>query len=372
MNILMVTNEFPPRIGGIQTHVYELSRALVKLGHHVYVLTRLKDPSLPKEETREGINIFRCKLVNSHLVYNWQLRRKLRELINTFNIDIVHVHGMRPLEGCKNLAIPVIFTNHTSSFIKRSQQGKNVQLKMLKQLKVADAILAPSQILADQTRATGYAGPIRFISNGVDIEKFSPGVSGVRNKLNIPESAFVIIMAGRLHAVKGVVYLAKALSLLSHPDLHVIVVGEGSEKNEFETITRSSPCADHIHMLGSIPNDDMPDFYRAADVSILPSLMEATSITGLEAMACGLAVIGTNVGGLPVIINDGVNGLLVEPKSAEALAGAIQNLLSDRRLTKNMGQDGRKRAVNEFSWARIAQHVLDSYNHIKQKFHPHD
>ena len=364
MNILMVTNEFPPRIGGIQTHVYELSKALVNLGHQVYVLTRLKDTSLPQKETRDGINIYRCRLVDSHLVYNWHLRRKLRNMISTFNIEVVHVHGMRPLVASKNLGIPVIFTNHTSSFIKRSRQGKRVQLKMLKQLEAASTILAPSQILVEQTRATGYMGPIKFISNGVDIEKFCPGVSGTQKKLKIPEDAFIIIMAGRLHAVKGVVYLAKALSLLSHPDLHVIVVGEGSEKNEFETITRSSPCAEHIHMLGSIPNDDMPDLYRAADVSILPSLMEATSITGLEAMACGLAVIGTNVGGLPVIINDGVNGLLVKPKSAEALADAIQNLLSDRNLTKNMGREGRKRAVNEFSWSKIAQHVIDSYPRV--------
>jgi glycosyltransferase involved in cell wall biosynthesis len=168
----MVTNEFPPRIGGIQTHVYELSKALVKLGHQVCVLTRLRDTSLPQAETREGINIFRCKLLDSHLVYNWQLRRKLRGLISTYNIEIVHVHGMRPLVASKNLGVPVIFTNHTSSFIKRSQQGKNIQQKMLKQLEAASIVLAPSQILVEQTRATGYMGPIKFISNGVDIEKF--------------------------------------------------------------------------------------------------------------------------------------------------------------------------------------------------------
>jgi len=361
MNILMVTNEFPPRIGGIQTHVYELSKALVKLGHQVCVLTRLKDTSLPQKETWEGINIFRCKLVDSHLVYNWQLRRKLRHLIRTFNIEVIHVHGMRPLVASKNLGIPVIFTNHTSSFIKRSRQGENIQRKMLKQLKAASTILAPSQILVEQTRATGYTGPIKFISNGVDVEKFCPGASDVRAKLKIPDHAFVIIMAGRLHAVKGVVYLAEAISTINHPDLHVIVVGEGGERIEFETIIQSSPCAGRVHMLGFIPNNDMPEIYRAADVAILPSLMEATSITGLEAMACGLAVIGTNVGGLPVIINDDVNGLLVEPKSAEALAKAIQHLLSDRILARDMGQAGRKRTLNEFSWSKIAQHVINSY-----------
>ncbi len=361
MNILMVTNEFPPRIGGIQTHVYELSKALVNLGHQVYVLTRLKDTSLPQKETRDGINIYRCKLVDSHLVYNWQLRRKLRNMISSFNIEVIHVHGMRPLVASKNLGVPVIFTNHTSSFIKRSQQGKRIQQKMLKQLEIASTILAPSQVLVEQSKKTGYMGPIKFISNGVDVEKFCPGVSEVRAKLKIPDYAFVIIMAGRLHPIKGVVYLAKAISTINHPDLHVIVVGEGSERIEFETIIQSSSYAERVHMLGVISNDNMPDIYRAADASILPSLMEATSIAGLEAMACGLAVIGTNVGGLPVIINDGVNGLLVEPKSAEALAKAIHNLLLDRILAKNMGQEGRKRTLNEFSWPRIAQRVIDSY-----------
>ena len=175
MNILMVTNEFPPRIGGIQTHVYELSKALVKLGHQVCVLTRLRDTSLPRAETQEGINIFRCRLFDSHLVYNWQLRRKLRNMISTFTIEVIHVHGMRPLMASKNLDVPVIFTNHTSSFIKRSQQGEKIQRKMLKQLEAASTILAPSQILVEQSRKTGYTGPIKFISNG---QSLSEGLFG--------------------------------------------------------------------------------------------------------------------------------------------------------------------------------------------------
>lgn len=361
MNVLMVTNEFPPSIGGVQTHVHELSKALVRLGHQVFVVTRLRDSSLPELENLDGIDVYRFKFPDNHLIYDWQLRRRLHDLIKDHSINIVHIHGMRPLAAAKKISVPVVFTNHTSSFLKRSQQGDKVRRKMLNQLEAASLILAVSQILVEQTKACDYQGPVKFISNGVDTHRFSPGSSGLRQKLKIPEQAFVVVMAGRLHAVKGVTYLAKAISTIEHSDLHLVVAGDGSERGEFEAIIRSSPCADRVHMLGAVANAEMPEIYRAADAAILPSLMEATSIAGLEAMSCGLPVIATRVGGLPVIISNGVNGLLVEPESSEALAAAIKALLTDRILTERMGAKSRKRAIEEFSWDKIAQQITDDY-----------
>jgi glycosyltransferase involved in cell wall biosynthesis len=358
----MITNEFPPSIGGVQTHVYELSKAIVDLGHKVNVVTRRKDKSLPARETIAGINVHRIPLSNSHLLYDWQLKNYIKKLDRESKVDVLHVHGMRPLKGCSNLGIPVIFTNHTSSFLKRAAQNQKVLKKMAAQLKAVDWVLAPSQELVDATKKTGYEGPIKFISNGVDTQKFSPGHSDLRDRLGIPKDAFVAVLARRLYQKNGVLFLAQAIANLGHPSLHLVVAGDGSDRMEFESIISRAGLDDNVHMLGGVANSKMPDIYRACDVAVLPSLMEATSIAGLEAMACGLPLIGTNVGGIPVILEDRKNGLLVEPKSPEQLANALDEMIKNAAESKVMGDHSRKRAVEEFSWHSIAIETIKVYN----------
>jgi len=368
MNILMVSNEFAPSIGGVQTHVLELSRAMVRQGHHVYVLTRHRDKSALKNERLDGIHVKRVSLAKNHLLYDWQLTRYMKKLIADHHIDVVHVHGMRPLSACRSLKELTVFTNHTSSFLKRAKQGDRANAKMAQQLSVSPIVLAPSEELAERTRETGYNGQVQFVSNGVDIAKFYPGKSTLRQQLKIPETAFVAVLARRLVEKNGVLYLAKALAQINDPNFHLIVAGDGADRDQFESIIQMTPCADRVHMLGYVANEDMADIYRSGDVSILPSLMEATSIAGLEAMACGLAMIGTRVGGIPVIIADGESGLLVDSMSSDGLAGAMNTLLADREKARTMGGESFKRAKDNFSWDKISDQTVKLYKeHLKTR-----
>lgn len=364
MNILMLTNEFPPSIGGVQTHVHELGRALVAQGHRVTVVTRWKDPKTAREDELDGMAVHRIPLSNSHWLYNWQLKRQILKLHREQPIDVIHVHGMRPLDGCRSLPIPVVFTNHTSSFLKRVATTQKTRDKMAKQLSVARLVLAPSEELAEATTATGYKGPVQFIANGVDVQKFSPGTSSLRTRLGIPEDAFVVSLARRLYEKNGVLYLAQAFTQLNSRNVHLVVAGDGTDRAEFTRIIGQSGLEDRVHMLGGVANGDMPDLYRGCDVSVLPSLLEATSIAGLEAMACGLPLVGTNVGGIPAILRDGDNGCLVEPRSPEQLASAIDALAADRSRCAAMGRRSRERAETEFSWASIASLTLDAYGKV--------
>lgn len=118
-------------------------------------------------------------------------------------------------------------------------------------------------------------------------------------------------------------------------------------------------------MLGGVANSDMPDLYRASNLSVLPSLLEATSIAGLEAMACGLPLVGTRVGGIPAILRHDDNGLLVEPRRPDQLAQAIQTLAADPSLCARMGARSRQRAVEEFSWQAIAGRTLHAYQQLR-------
>lgn len=361
MNILMLSNEFPPTLGGVQTHVYELSRALVSQGHTVTVMTRHHHHEWPVQEALEGISIIRLGLSNSHWLYNWQLRRAIKTLHQKQQIDVIHVHGMRPLDATRNLNIPVIFTNHTSGFLRRIQQGDKVLRKMRIQLAHCAMILAPSEELVDATVSTGYRGPCRFIANGVDSTRFSPGQSPLRQALGIPDKAIVAVLARRLVAKNGVLYLAEALKQIHHPDFHLIVAGDGADRPSFEALIHEAPCAARVHLLGGVDNARMPDIFRAANIAILPSLMEATSIAGLEAMASGLALVGTRVGGIPVIVEENRTGLLVPAKDPAALADAINQLLLAPERVDEMGKNAILKVQKEFSWQRIAEKTVAAY-----------
>ncbi len=352
----MVSNEFPPSIGGVQTHVYELSRAMVRLGHEVVVITRQKDKHWPKHEVIDGVEVQRCWLPNNHVLYNWLLKKRLLNLIRGRGFECVHIHGMRPLGGCKNLGVPVVFTNHTSSFLKRIKKGKAVLGKMRRQLSVADFVLAPSDELVDATLVTGYEKPVKFISNGVDVNRFYPVANNLRESLGIPSDAFVAVLARRLVEKNGVLFFAEAISTIDHEDFHVVVAGDGADRGTFENII--APVKNKVHMLGGVDNTRMPEVFSAGDVSVLPSLMEATSIAGLEAMACGLPLVGTNVGGIPVIIDDGKTGLLVEPASPSSLKEALLKLYNDRNLTQQMAKASIDKVQADFSWDEIARRTI--------------
>ncbi|UTA48006.1 glycosyltransferase family 4 protein [Simiduia sp. 21SJ11W-1] len=361
MKIVMLTNEFAPSIGGVQTHVLELSRALVKAGHEVHVVTRFKNKQLPAREKLDGIEVHRIALAKNHWLYDWQMRRYLRRLHNLGGVDVVHVHGMRPLAAAGSLGVRVVFTNHTSGFLKRMEAGADVRTKMAGQMSVADCVLAPSEELAQRTRDTGYSGPVRFVANGVDTKKFFPGESPWRAKLNIPADAFVLVMARRLVAKNGVLYLAEALQHITATGVHIVVAGDGAERGEFERIAAGAAAGVKVHMLGGVDNTQMPDVFRAGNAAVLPSLMEATSIAGLEAMACGNALIGTRVGGIPVIIDDQTTGLLVPPRDPKALASAIDRLAGDLKFAHMLGRASVAKVEREFSWTRIAELTAEAY-----------
>jgi len=357
----MISNEYPPSIGGVQTHVFELSRSLVALGHTVQVVTRKKSQDSPAHEIQDGVTIHRISLPKSHWLYDQILFRKLKRQIRDHNIDLIHVHGTRPLNACRKLHVPVIFTNHTSSFLKRLKKGNRARKKMSRQLDAVAHVIAPSRDRAEATLQAGFRGPLTEITNGVDLERFSPGQSICREKLQLPENAFLALFSGRLHPIKGIKYLAEALEQLDLEELHLLVAGSGPEKSTLSNAFHRIGRTNQVHFLGSVPNSSIPDVYRAADLLLLPSLEEATSISGLEAMACGLPILGSDVGGIPALVEDGVTGRLVPKGNAQAIASTLLEMIKHPDECQLMGSKGRIKAEREFSWSSVAKKTESVY-----------
>lgn len=353
----MLTSVFPPHVGGVESHVYELTKALIAAGHEVEVVAG----SLEEADKPFGFPVHRPHFFRAQALYDWQLARWLKKLHQAKRFDVAHVHGLKPAVAVRNLGIPTIFTNHTSGFLKRLNKSAFSRARSLKRIVHFNEIIAPSEELCDATRALGYLGPVTYIPNAVDIEKFKPGASPLRAKWGIADDKPVIVMARRLHEKNGVRYFAEAVAKLKNEDVHIVVAGDGDERGNVERIIREAGMSERVTMLGSVNNNDMPDIYRACDISVLPSLMEATSITGLESMASGLVLVGTHVGGIPALIEEGKTGFLVPPRDPEAMAEKLIPLIRDKARCKQMGEAAREKAKAEFSWPVIAGQTADVY-----------
>lgn len=360
----MISLDFPPTVGGIAAHVFELSKALSQLGHNLIIFTR-KLPSMTRDVfEKDSLKVYRFKLRFAAPLYGWQINRFVQQNLEMLSPDIIHIHGMAPLEGYKIKGIPLVYTNHTSGYLKRIEKGGFRRMALIRRLfHKPDLFLAPSLELLDIPFK--IPGKKEYIPNGVDAQKYAFDAKTreiIRKELHLANDDILGILTRRLVEKNGVIYLAKATRYIQNSNLKLLLIGDGEERLAIEK-ELSTHFKNKYFMLGAKSHDDIVPYYSAADFSILPSLMEATSISGLEAMATSLPLIGTRVGGIPDLIDDGVNGFLCQPADEKDLAEKIDMLLSGDRRT--MGVHSRKRIEDVFQWPRIAQQTLNAYMGIQ-------
>ncbi|MCE2494118.1 MAG: glycosyltransferase family 4 protein [Alphaproteobacteria bacterium] len=363
MRILILTSEFPPCVGGIANHVYELSRHLALLNNDVTVFTHDEDHDGMVEPPHTAAILRERFWLSGKPFYDFRLTAWLRRYLSTMRPDLVHVHGMKPLAATRSCAdVPVIFTNHSSGFLKRSAASPRRRARTVRLLQHLATIIAPSRELLAATSEIGYTGPVHYIPNGVDTDKFRHDAEArarIRVSWDIGADEPVILLARRLVDKNGVHDFAQACGALSDTSVRVVIAGEGSERPVMEATFDGLGLSDRIRFLGLVPNTEMPGIYSAADLAVLPSHMEATSIAGLEAMACGLSMVGTKVGGIPDLIENGSTGLLVPPRAPEALGKALRKLIEAPGRRRAFGAAARQKAVTEFSWLTIAESTLE-------------
>jgi glycosyltransferase involved in cell wall biosynthesis len=169
------------------------------------------------------------------------------------------------------------------------------------------------------------------------------------------------IITRRMVEKNGVIYLARAMRHMKNRSLKLLFIGDGPEQDAVRA-ELDTHFAGRYTMPGAMSHAEIVPYYSAADLSILPSLMEATSISCLEAMAAGLPIICTNVGGLPFLVEDGVNGFLAKPADPQSLAHCLERLLVDDM--EAMGRASQRAVDEKFSWATIASQTIDAYRQI--------
>lgn len=359
---------FPPEVGGLESHVYWLCRALVDAGHRVDIVTSRSRPEAPPHEVMDGVGVWRTWFPGKH-VLGWGLHAAgsvPRTLALARKADVLHAQAFQsvpPLWAARaRSGAPLVATYHTSHFLRLAR--KPGWEKVLGRLVAAgDHNLAASVEIARVAEGLAPGHRVEPLTNGVETALFRR----VEPALAAPEGGRRrIVVPRRLFEKNGVEYFVRALPLIvDRVDAEAVLVGDGPEREKLERLAGELGVSDRVRFLGARPNADMPGLLSSAELAVFPSLMEATSVAALECMACELPVAASNVGGLPEIVDDQV-GALFRPADPEDLARVVVALLSRTDLT-GLGARARRRVVEQWSNARLAARHLEIYESLVRR-----
>ena len=370
--------------GGQNVHVAMLASALADRGHRVTVYTRRDDPALPSRVP------FAPGVVVEHLDAGppaplpkdeiWphvtELAAALRSAVVAAPPDVLHAHfwmsGKACVDATRGLGIPVVQTFHALGTVKRRWQGP------------ADTSPAP-RIRVETTVARSVAGVIATCADevaelealGVDPCRVSVVPSGVDTDSFTPEGPAAprgerprLLVIGRLVARKGLGDVLTALADV--PDAELVVVGGpgadelAADPSAAAVIEQAAQLGvgDRVRLVGRADRGEVGAWIRSADVVVCAPWYEPFGIVPLEAMACGVPVVGTAVGGLTDTVIDGRTGVLVPPRCPDQLAAALRRLLADPAQRARMGAAGRARTVAAYDWREIARKTELDYRRI--------
>ena len=348
MKIAMV-GQFPPHVGGVGVHIHTLSKKLVEEGHEVYVIT------YPHKEIKDidGIHVIGTKGLNipgvRGLMFKKNAKKALKNLLEKENIDIIHGHYLFPagaaaVEVGKENNIKTYVTAHGSDMFELYKSQPLMRPTIKSVLKDADGVFAVSNALKHEIIVTGVVGianKTKISWNSVDVDKFSLKENDSFKREYKLEGKPVVLFVGNLIKRKNVDSLLEAKKI-ANSDYYLVIVGDGPLFKKLRKKVDDENIRDVI-FTGS--RDDVEDIIPSCDILMLPSFSESFGLVLIEALACGKAVIGSDVGGISEIITDDV-GLLVNPNKISSIANAIDNLVNDNDLRLILSMNARNRALN--------------------------
>ena len=401
LRIICPTYWYPQHAADTQaTYVHDINRHLVRRGHRVTVVTP-GNSSMPASESFDGVEVVRFPMelpvdltygrVAQTRVNFWgkfarvavmahYLEAQYRATLATVRErggDVIHAHwaiptGPAAVHAARRLGLPSVITMHGGDVYVNPEQGYDfptrwyVRPALRWTLRHAAALTAITEDCRQHAlRAGAPDRALHLVFNGTDLRRFSPAPHG--NSAVDPRFGSHMIFACRqLFPRKGIRFLIEAAAVLKprFPDLKVVVAGDGFERPELIGLAESLGITRDVTFLGWVPNSELPPYYHAAAVSVVPSLEEGFGIPAAEAMGCQIPVVASDAGGLPEVVEHGVTGLIVPRGDSVALAEAIGALLADPARRAQMGRAGRERALRLFDWDRTAEQLERIYAEV--------
>lgn len=398
--------------GGTERCFFDLSDLLTSQGHEVIPFSMEHEKNIFSEYSQYFVsNIDYPSLINtdnsagkyfkttSRVLYSFEAKKKIRQLIEATRPDIAHIHGidhqLSPsiLDEIKRAGIPIVHTLHDYKLLcpntvftsrdevcERCKGGNYYQVvirrckrqsfsasllagmamyfhKMLQIFeKNVDVFISPSQYLMSKFHEHGLNVPIKYLPNFINIDLFSPSYQ--------PSDYFLYY--GRLNRIKGLSTLVEAMKYVKSPRLYI--AGDGEMKEELERLINREKNT-NITLLGHLDTNELIPFIQNAMFTVIPSKnLENCPMTILESFACGTPVLGSNLGGIPELIHDGHNGFLFEPGNIGQLVEKINSFTDDSQKTIAIGRNGHSQVEKFHNPKKYYQQIISIYEELVDRY----
>ncbi|MGQ9567569.1 MAG: glycosyltransferase [Anaerolineae bacterium] len=368
MRILHVYKDYYPVLGGIENHIRLLAEGQAARGHQVAVLVTSLTPRTTVED-RGGVRVI--KAGRAVALSSTPVSLSFPIYLARLRPDITHLHFPYPLGEMAHLLLgrgrPTVLTYHSD--VVRQRGWLRLYRPLLRRvLRRADRIIATSpHYVASSPYLQEVAGRCRVIPLGIEAARFARADLGAVGTLRARFGGPLLLFVGRLRYYKGLPHLLRALQGL--PEARLLVVGDGPMRGTWEAEAQTLGLADRVYFLGEVPEGDLPAYYHACDLFVLPAdqRSEAFGAVLLEAMASGRPVVSTDLGtGTSWVNRHGETGWVVPPADSEALRAAIQRLLGDEALRQRLGEEARRWA-QEFDVQVLVDRVLALYEEVLEE-----
>ncbi|NPA47830.1 MAG: glycosyltransferase family 4 protein [Thermococci archaeon] len=367
LKIALASDWYYPKVGGVAVHMHDLAINLRRLGHEVDIVTNSGTTGKEEELKNEGIGLVKIPgLVFKDSWVNGTVIAKNASYLIPFarKYDVIHgQHAFTPLAlkfvaAGRKVGAATLLTTHSINF------ENSPLLRLLSRITYPYykyQLSNPHRIIAVSRAAKTFIKrftkvPVEVIPNGVNTGLFHDGwdKEGLKDELGLDGE--VILYVGRIDPRKGLNVLIEAMRNVEGT---LVVAGAGKNLGKMVRTAELLGVRNRVRFLGHVSYDKLPRLYGASDVFVLPSVSEAFGIVLLEAMASGVPVIGTRVGGIPEII-DGC-GLLVPPNDSSALADAINSIINNQHLAAKLGRLGKSKVDRVYSWKKVVERIVSIY-----------
>jgi len=395
MRIGLLSYEYPPEtgFGGIGTYTWHHARALARLGHEVHVLAGAREATAGRSSEHDGVHVHRywadgamMRLFHSlgglrlwwtrqRLQNAWSMYRGMRAAMQELRFDVLEMPecGAEGALVTALIDVPTVVRLHSPSRLIMSyydvRRADIVLCGALEQRALfrATAVTGCSRFVARETRdKLGIVRPITVIPNGLDTEWIEQDETrDVHRAHDLPRRSLMIVFTGRMERRKGIHLCAEiAAAILERHDVTFVLAGDdlfGYVGGTLLPTLAAKSLKGSIHWVGPLGISELRPLVRAADIFLLPSLWENCPYSCLEAMAMGRAVVAADQGGIPEIIQDGVNGLLAEPGDAASFVRRIEHLIEDPGLRARLGSAAKESIRDKYGATDVARLALEVY-----------
>lgn len=382
MRLLLVTKDFPPHVGGIQTWSYELGRRFA-VRCQDFAVAAPKVPGFAEVDRHLPFDVIRVPCTAGTFVGAASLRFGVLWRRRRFDV-LLGAQWQSAMPGLLWRA------NGGPQRVYAAAHGREILIRHYRHWPLAPAMYASARkrtlsqvdgVFPVSSYAKGLVARLgtridhaQVVTNGCDADRFQPGaaragLASVQEFCGHP----ILLSVGRLIPRKGVDTVLHAVRVLSvrRPELRYLICGDGPQRPELEQLAEQLGIAHQVRFLGKVPADELPDVYRACDIFVLAAREDDADVEGfglvlLEASASGKPVVATLSGGVGDAVQHGRTGLLSAPQGVEALAVNINRLLDDRELARRLGEQGRAHVLARASWDSVCERLLAAMSTPRQ------